>query len=55
MYDITFKNILALMGIFDGHIPGMIEIVKDWVSLGHNVTCYVLDKFENRLKIQGLN
>lgn len=49
----TGKNILALMGVFDGHIIGMIEIVKDLVSLGHNVTCYVLEKYENRLKKTG--
>jgi MGT family glycosyltransferase len=47
------KNILVLMGLFDGHIPGMIEIVKDLTSLGHNVTCYVLDKFKDRVKDTG--
>jgi MGT family glycosyltransferase len=47
------KNILVLMGLFDGHIPGMIEIVKDLTSLGHNVTCYILDKFKDRLKNTG--
>ena len=47
------KNILVLVGLFDGHIPGMIEIVKDLTSLGHNVTCYILDKFKDRLKNTG--
>ena len=47
------KNILVLMGLFDGHIPGMIEIIKDLTSLGHNVTCYILDKFKDRLKNTG--
>ena len=47
------KNILALMGIFHGHVPGMIEVVKDLTSLGHNVTCYVLDKFKDRVKDTG--
>ena len=47
------KNILVLIGLFDGHIPGMIEIVKDLTSLGHNVTCYILDKFKDRLKNTG--
>ena len=47
------KNILVLVGLFDGHIPGMIEIVKDLTSLGHNVTCYVLDKFKDRVKDTG--
>ena len=50
MSDKTGKNILALMGALDGHIAGMIEILKDLVSLGHNVTCFVLEKFENRVK-----
>jgi len=49
----TGKNILVLVGIFDGHIPGIIEIIKDLKSLGHNVTCYVLDKYEKRLKLTG--
>ena len=53
MSDKNCKNILALMGVFDGHISGMIEIVKDLVSLGHNVTCYVLEKYEKRLKQTG--
>ena len=47
------KNILVLIGIFEGHIPGILEIVKDLKSIGHNVTCYVLDIFENRLKQTG--
>ena len=38
------------MGTFDDHIAGMIEIIKDLVSLRHNVTCFVLEKFENRVK-----
>ena len=45
------KNILVLAGIFDGHIPGIFEIIKDLKSLGHNITCYVLDKYEERLKM----
>ena len=43
------RNILILSGVFDGHIPGIIEIAKELKSLGHNVTCYILDRFENRL------
>ena len=45
------KNILVLVGVFDGHIPGIFEIIKDLKSLGHNITCYVLDKYEERLKM----
>jgi hypothetical protein len=41
------------VGVFDGHIPGIIEVIKDLKSLGHNVTCYVLDKYEERLKLTG--
>ena len=44
------KKILVVNGIFDGHFTGSVEIVRDLVSLGHNVTCYVLDEFANRLK-----
>jgi MGT family glycosyltransferase len=47
------KNILALMGVYDGHLTGMIEILKDLKSLGHNITCYVLDKFKDRVKDTG--
>ena len=43
-------NILALMGVFDGHITGMIEIIKELEDLGHNITCYVLDQYKDRLK-----
>ena len=50
MSDQTRKNILFLTMIFEGHIPGAIQIIKDLISLGHNVTCYCLDTFENRLK-----
>ncbi len=49
----TSKNILFLNGAFDGHIQASIEVVKDLISLGHSVTCYVLDKYENRLKQTG--
>ena len=44
------KNILMVNGILHGHFTGTVEIVKELVSLGHNVTCYVLDEFADRLK-----
>ena len=44
------KKILALMGVFEGHITGMVEVIKDLTTLGHNVICYVLDKYKDRLK-----
>ena len=54
MSNQTKKNILFLAGAFDGHIPSSIQVLKDLISLGHSVTCYVLDKFENRLKVAGV-
>ena len=53
MSDKKIKNILVLAGVFDSHIPGLFEIVKDLKNLGHNVTCYVLESLENRLKPTG--
>ena len=47
------KTIVLIVGLFDGHIPGAVGLVKDLISLGHNVSCYVLDKFEDRLKQTG--
>ena len=41
------------MGVFEGHVTGIIEVIKDLKSLGHNVTCYALDKYEERLKLTG--
>ena len=47
------KNILFINGIFDGHFTGTVELVEELVALGHNVTCYILNKFEERLKHTG--
>ena len=47
------KSILFIANVFDGHIPAAIEVIKDLISLGHNVTCYTLDRFENRFKKTG--
>ena len=44
------KNILIIAPPFEGHIAGLKEIIKDLLALGHNVTCYLLDKFEDRFK-----
>ena len=33
MSDKKIKNILVLAGVFDGHIPGIFEIVKDLKNL----------------------
>ena len=47
------KNILVINGILHGHFTGSVEIVRELVSYGYNVTCYVLDQFADRLKNVG--
>jgi MGT family glycosyltransferase len=47
------KNILFIPGVLHGHFPGDVEIIKLLVTLGYNVTCYVLDTFAERLKNTG--
>ena len=47
------KNILVVSGIQRGHFTGSVEIVRELSSLGHNVTCYVLDEYEERMKNVG--
>lgn len=47
------KNILVINGLFHGHFTGSVEIVKQLVSMGYNVTCYVLDTFADRIKNTG--
>jgi MGT family glycosyltransferase len=45
------KNILFVCGILPGHFTGCVEIARELISLGHNVTCYVLDEFVERMKV----
>ena len=47
------KNILVINGLLHGHFTGSVEVVKQLVSMGYNVTCYVLDSFAERLKNTG--
>ena len=47
------KNILLVSGTHPGHFTGTVEIVRELLSLGHNVTCYVLDEYEERMKDTG--
>ena len=47
------KNILLVSVIQPGHFTGTVEIVRELLSLGHNVTCYVLDEYEERMKDTG--
>ena len=44
------KNIFIVPGLLHGHFTGNVEIIRELVSLGHNITCMVLDEFENRIK-----
>ena len=53
MSNQTGKKILFLTIVFEGHVPAAIEVINDLMSLGHNVTCYILDTFENRFKKTG--
>ena len=54
MEDKKQKNILLIPSVFDNYgIIGSIEIIKDLISLGHTVTCYILDEFEERFKKSG--
>ena len=48
------KNFLVVSGIQHGHFTGSVEIVRELSSLGHNITCYVLDEFEERMKDTGV-
>ena len=43
------KKILVINGILHGHFTCSVEIVRELASLGHDVTCYVLDEFADRL------
>ena len=47
------KNILFIIGVFEDSIPGAIEIIKDLIDLGHNITCYILDEFSEKIKDTG--
>ena len=40
-------------GIQPGHFTWSVEIVRELSSLGHNVTCDVLDEYEERIKDVG--
>ena len=53
MEDKKPKNILVVNGILHAHFTVSVEIVRDLVLLGHNVTCFVLDEFEDRIKDTG--
>ena len=54
MEDKNTKNILMVYGVFPGHFTGNVEIIRELVTLGHNITCYVLDEFEERMKDTGV-
>ena len=47
------KNIAFIIGVFEGHFTSTVEIVKELVDLGHNVACFVFDKYTERIKKTG--
>ena len=47
------KNLVVISGVLHGHFTGSVEIVRELVSFGYNVTCYVLDQFADRMKNVG--
>lgn len=49
MTEIKSKNILVVSGVYFGHFTGTVEIINELVSLGHKVTCYVLEDFKGRI------
>ena len=53
MEDKKSKTILVISGLLHGHFTGSVEIVRELVSYGYNVTCYVLDQFADRMKNTG--
>ena len=54
MQEKKSKNILFISGITDDCcLTGEKEIIKELISLGHNVTCYILEDLEKRLKQTG--
>jgi hypothetical protein len=53
MEDKKPKNILVVNGILHAHFTVSVEIVRDLVLLGHNVTCFVSDEFKDRIKDVG--
>ena len=48
-------NILILLSPFESNIPSYYELIKDLISLGYNVTCYVLDEFQSKFKSTDAN
>jgi len=50
MEDKKSKNILVVSGILHSHFTITVELVRELISLGHNVTYYVLDEFGERMK-----
>ena len=48
------KNILVVSGVLHGHFTGSVQVVRELSSLGHNITCFVLDEFEERMKDTGV-
>ena len=47
------KNILYIDVLYENSIISSIEFIKDLISLGHNITCYILDELESLYKSTG--
>ncbi len=47
------KNILYIDVLYEKSIISSIEFIKDLISLGHNITCYILDELESLYKSTG--
>lgn len=53
MEEKKVKNILLINEMFESSIASTKELIKDFISLGHKVTVYTLEEFEERLKDTG--
>ena len=50
----TAKKILVVCGIFHGHFTTSVEVVRELVALGYDVTCYVNEEFAPRLNVENV-
>lgn len=53
MEDKKSKKILLVVGPFESSLSSFYELIKNLISLGHNVTCYVEEEFETKFKPTG--
>ena len=48
------KKILVVCGILHGHFTTSVEVIRELVSLGYDVTCYVNEEFAPRLEVENI-